>query len=101
MRLMEGDKALLRSWGYSDFEIPHIEAATHSRNTIYHLDGLRVCRNCAIQIHGREEYLSRLSRSAFHATAERTMPDGAHTVSFDSYLLLTGKGEKLKCGKSK
>ena len=58
------------------------------------MDGLRICRDYAIQVLGREEYLSGLSRSAFHATAERTTIDGAHTVSFDSYPLLIGNKEK-------
>ena len=94
MRLTKADKALLRSWGRSDLDITQIEAATHSRDTIYHLDGLRVCRDYAIQVLGREEYLNGLSRSAFHATAERTTLDGAHTVFFDSYPLLIGKKGK-------
>ena len=94
MRLTNADKSLLQSWGYSDRDISQIEKAAHSRNTIYHMDGLRICRDYAIQVLGREEYLSGLSRSAFHATAERTTIDGAHTVSFDSYPLLIGNKEK-------
>lgn len=37
----------------------------------------------AIEVLGRETFLSGISRSAFHATATRESTDGRYSVSFD------------------
>ena len=83
MKLSLVDKTLLLRWGYQTADFPQIEAAMQSRNTKYTLDGHKISQATAIAVLGREQFLSGISRSAFHATAARETEDGK-PVLFDS-----------------
>lgn len=45
----------------------------------------RIGRDKAIEVLGRETFLSGISRSAFHASAARESDNGRYSVSFDLY----------------
>lgn len=81
MKLTEEDKAILREMGHEDSDFPQIEEAT--RRTIYECDNIRISCDEAIKLLGREEYLSGISRSAFHWSAVRVTWDGK-SIYFDS-----------------
>jgi hypothetical protein len=81
MKLTIKDKELLLKWGYEEEHLKQIERAT--TKTIYKMDRKKISANEAIDILGRETYLSGISRSAFHWTACRDNGKGK-TVYFDS-----------------
>lgn len=83
MKFTEADKTQLAEWGYSESNIKQIEEAAKRNNTIYSMGGQRISREEAITRLGRKDFLSGLSRSAFHFTASRMTPDGKY-ISFDS-----------------
>lgn len=89
MRLTDQDKMWLRDIGHDEKDFSQIEDAMHKRYTTYELDGEAISREQAIDILGRETYLSGISRSAFHYTAARKTDDG-RTVYFDSTKLFRG-----------
>ena len=77
MKLTEEDKKQLRESGYTKRDFAQIERAMQKSKTKYEAENLltgevkRISREEAIQILGREEWLSGISRSAFHWTATR------------------------------
>lgn len=75
------DRKLLKKWGYKDKEIDFIEKA--STCTVYTARKKNICDDEALNILGREEFISGLSRSAFHHTATRRADNGVE-VSFDN-----------------
>ena len=90
MKLTHADKVLLKSWGFTDQDMFQVEQAT--RRTIYttykpdasgKLVAVKIKNSEAISILGRSIYLSGISRSAFHYTAERSNEKGV-IVSFDT-----------------
>ncbi len=81
MKLTENDKVLLRSWNFSESDIAQIEEATGK--TVYTLDGRRISAKRAIELLGREAYLSGISRSAFHFSSVRLTCEGDE-IFFDS-----------------
>lgn len=81
MKLTKNDKELLKSWGYEDKDILQIEEATIK--TTYEMDDKKISIKKAIQVLGREEFLSGIARSAFHWNCVRTNKNG-ETVFFDS-----------------
>ena len=83
MKLSSEDKILLLRWGYHTKDFPQIEAALQARNTKYTMDGQTISQATAIAVLGREQFLSGISRSAFHTTAAREKENGK-TVFFDS-----------------
>lgn len=87
MKLTPDDKQLLSQWGNLDNDIEQIcEAIRRTTYTAYATDskkGRRVSANTAVKILGRKEFLSGISRSAFHFDAIRENVDGIK-VSFDS-----------------
>lgn len=86
MKLTENDKKILKKWGYSDDDIPQIEEATEK--AIYKLNyKVRITAKEAIKLLGRSDYLSGISRSAFHFTASRRVENTGDVVSFDSSAL--------------
>ena len=87
MKLTEGDKQLLRSWNFEEREFAQIEEAFSASKTKYSLNGKRISRQKAIELLGREGYLSGIARSAFHYTAARETQTG-DCVIFDSHELL-------------
>lgn len=83
MKLTENDKNYLRSLGNDDEDIQQIEEATQKRYTQYTLNGAPLSRESAIQLLGKEKYLSGIARSAFHVTARR-VTDNGEDIMFDS-----------------
>lgn len=84
--LTVADKEQLRSWGHPGSDFQQIEQAMQKSKTTYKMDGKRITRDEAQNLLGRKEWLSGISRSAFHLTAARQTPDG-RTVLFDSSAL--------------
>lgn len=81
MRLTKMQKEICKSWGYTDEDIEQIERA--AEKTTYTHDGKRISRKKAIELLGERDFLSGLTRSAFHWSAGRGS-DGNY-VSFDSF----------------
>lgn len=77
MRLTDEDKTLLRSWGEKEDAIPQIQAATCAKYTdiFYRKESnapkVQISHTKAIELLGREDYLSGIQRSAYHGTACR------------------------------
>lgn len=84
MELTKKDIKILRDWGYKGKDINQIEIATSL--TKYEYKGKLICDVKARKLLGDEEYLSGISRSAFHWSSSRETPDG-DTVAFDSSAL--------------
>lgn len=70
MKLTSNDKELLLSWGHTEKDFGQIEEAMSK--TIYEEDGKRVSRKRVLEVMSRTEWLSGISRSAFHFTAMRS-----------------------------
>lgn len=87
MRLTEKDKQLLKEWGYSEDDLRQIEKAIQKTKTTYETYELnnikKITRDEAIEILGRETYLSGICRSAFHRSACRESEKGQR-VYFNS-----------------
>lgn len=81
MKLTSEDKKLLTEWGYPEEDFNQIERAT--TKTTYESNRNKVTADEAIDILGREEYLSGIARSAFHWSACREGKEGQR-VYFDS-----------------
>lgn len=81
MKLTNNDKELLKEWGYQDNDINQIEEAT--RKTVYEVEGEKISAKKALEELGREEYLSGISRSAFHWSSAR-ISKNEKTIFFDS-----------------
>lgn len=90
MGLTAKDRKFLLSWGYEERDFQQIERATRKSNTSYTLGVTPIDREEAIQLLGRENYLSGIARSAFHSSAVRETDDG-RTVYFDSSRLFKGR----------
>lgn len=77
MKLTEIDKKQLKKNGYIESDFPQIERAMQKSKTTYKAVDMRtgkretISREQAIEILGRETWLSGISRSAFHWTAQR------------------------------
>lgn len=86
MKLTNEDKELILDWGHSEDDFWQIEEAMKKKYTTYELTGADarvITREEAIEILGREEYLSGICRSAFHFSAFRE-GYGGREVYFDS-----------------
>jgi len=81
MKLTSEDKKVLKENGFKDEDMNQIERATIK--TVYEMNGEKISQKKALEILGRKEYLSGISRSAFHWSAGRDNEKG-ETVSFDS-----------------
>lgn len=81
MKLTSKDKELLTKWGYRKEDFNQIERAT--TKTEYEINNERISLTEALNILGREAYLSGIARSAFHWTAYRENEKG-QGVLFDS-----------------
>ena len=81
MKLTKQDKELLKRYGHSEDDIKQIARAI--QRTEYTVDGAQITADEAVTILGREDFLSGISRSAFHYTASRESEDHS-IVSFDS-----------------
>lgn len=81
MKLNNKDKEELKSMGYSDENVCQIEEAI--TKTVYEMNGKKISAKKALEVLGRDEYLSGISRSAFHWSAVRNNKEG-EKVYFDS-----------------
>ena len=89
MKLSNKDKKYLRDIGHTDMDFNQIENA--SRYTKYEFFNVndesivtKISQKQAIEILGRETFLSGLGRSAFHSSAVRYNSDDTIAVVFDS-----------------
>ena len=75
--LTQEDISLLKSWNYPDEDIPQIERNAHACvYTVFYKvpadqKSKRISRKKALEVLGRENFLSGLARSAFHWSAVR------------------------------
>lgn len=83
--LTKKDRCILSGWGYSEKSIAQIEEATRMMifTAIKAHKEVRISRAEAIRRLGRENFLSGISRAAFHWDADRQSEDGHH-VYFDA-----------------
>ena len=81
MKLTQEEKELLIEWGFNEADFEQIERAT--RKTVYEMDGKKISGSEALEILGRETYLSGIARSAFHFTSCRENEKG-QMVHFNS-----------------
>lgn len=88
MKLTEKDKKYLQDLGHTPSDFSQIEAA--ARYTTYERKGkepgavyVSISQDEAVQLLGRDRFLSGLSRSAFHASAVRET-DSGECIYFDS-----------------
>lgn len=86
MKFTKDQKEILKARNFTDTDIKQIERATIK--TVYmHIteDGKeKISIHKAIELLGIEDFLSGISRSAFHYTATRQIGDMPDYVSFDS-----------------
>lgn len=92
MKFTEFDRAYLREHHHEpDEAIRQIEAAVSK--TVYSLEikgkSTKISREKAIEILGRERWLSGMDRSAFHRSSVCSTDDGDKTVYFDSRKFFT------------
>ena len=75
MKLTEDDKNLLKNWGYIERDFAQInEAIGQTVYTVYDPESSksrRISAKTALEILGRKDFLSGISRSAFHFTSLR------------------------------
>lgn len=94
MKLTKEDKNLLSGWGYPEDDFEQIERALAKTKTTYELfndennEDKEISREEAIEILGRETYLSGIGRSAFHWSSVRENEEG-QKVYFDSSKLFS------------
>lgn len=84
-QLTEQDKAILLRWGYPESELQQIQdACNEARITLTNDLGKkrRITAKVADRVLGREQFLSGISRAAFHCDATRVTPEGMG-VHFD------------------
>lgn len=81
MKLTEKEKTILKKWGHDESEIDQIQRAIDL--TTYERDGVDITEEKAKWLLGTTEWLSGLSRSAFHWTSYRLDRYGKG-ISFDS-----------------
>ena len=83
MKLSNEDKQLIMSWGHKEEDLKQIERATGTTKTTYEVEGKKISLNEALEILGREQYLSGICRSTFHWSACRENEKN-QTVYFNS-----------------
>lgn len=86
MKLTVEDKKLLAQWGHPEKDFHQIEEAMQKSKTKYKLGSTPISCEKAIDLLGRERYLSGIARSAFHFSAAREVPNSmsGEIVYFDS-----------------
>lgn len=84
MKLTQKDKEQLLKYGHTEEDFSQIELVLQKRYTKYDLNGKPITREQAIELLGRKQFLSGISRSAFHCTATRECDAGY--IGFDSSL---------------
>ncbi len=92
MKLSADDMKLLKSWGYPESDFRQIQEAMGRKTklTLSHrqkkVPNRKISHKEARQLLGDEDYLSGISRSAFHWTSLREV-DEQYFVFFDSSAL--------------
>lgn len=83
--LTKHDIEILKEWGYLDEELPQISRAITKTDYFHYFNGNseKITHKQARELLGDEQFLSGISRSAFHYTAGREI-EGKGSVSFDS-----------------
>lgn len=91
-KLTDNDKKYLLSIGQREEDLTQIEQAFNEvslsvtdNNIIIGLKTRPCKQKRAIEVIGRETFLSGLSRAAFHASATRVSGDGRFEVHFDLF----------------
>ena len=87
MKLSEKEKSILLRWGHTESELRQIQdACNEARITLSVNQDTdctdRITEKFAARVLGREQFLSGISRAAFHCTATRVTPEGME-VHFD------------------
>lgn len=87
MRWRKDDTELLQSWGYSQEDIEQIKEARKfliltTQNSSHDNKEIKISINKAIELLGRETFLSGLARASFHWTSVRSS-DKDEDVFFD------------------
>jgi len=81
--LTEEDKTLLMNWGEREEDLKYIE--TCANQSVYLLDyETAITLEEALELLGREQFLSGIQRSTFHFTSVRETLDGKHEIHFES-----------------
>jgi len=91
MKLTGEDKKLLTEWGYPEEDFNQIERATTKTTYALSENGKihsKVTADEAIDILGREDYLSGMGRSAFHWSACRENKEGQRIYFNSSKLFI-------------
>lgn len=83
MKLTSEDKNILRGFGYPEDDFEQIEKATLSKYTTYEINDKKVSLSEVLKVLDRIEYLSGISRSAFHWSSVRDGKNG-EIVYFNS-----------------
>jgi hypothetical protein len=84
MKLTQKMKRIFTEFGYNEEDFAQLQSATQSKNTICIYCGEKITHQQAIDILGLREYLSGISRSAYHGSAYRENAHG-NAVFFDSW----------------
>lgn len=79
--LTKEETQMLLNWGHLQQDIPQIEEAIKICR-LEDKNDKRISRKRAIEILGRKDFISGISRAAFHWTASRTNDEG-ESVYFD------------------
>lgn len=86
MKLTKSDKEYFLRIGHNEDDLKQLEKATgKTKYTINYKD--KISTDKAIELLGREAYLSGISRSTFHRTAEQEIGNTENVVVFDSSAL--------------
>lgn len=85
MKLTKTDKNMLKEWGYSEEDIPQIEKVIRVSNYFLYKNqekSTSISSKNALELLGKELFLSGIARSAFHWNALRE--NDSIKVLFDS-----------------
>lgn len=87
MRWRKDDSELLQSWGYSQEDIKQIKEARKfliltTQDNLHDDKEIKISKDKAIELLGRETFLSGLARASFHWTSARRN-DKDEQVFFD------------------
>lgn len=86
MELTKKDKEQLLKWGYLEEDFAQIERAINNGNieSYSKRNGWKqIPPETAVRMIGRKEFLSGVSRAAFHASAQREDAKNRYRVSFE------------------
>ena len=82
MKFTEKDIKYFLDCGYFESDIPQIKRAKRFLR-LTNEKGEKMTQDKAVEVLGRENFLSGLSRASFHWTSSRESENGKHTIYFD------------------